>query len=146
MNKLYILLILLIIAVSCKKKTYGPPLTPEQKQEQKERSEPLLFNELIEQEGLRFECSPAVAVTISPEVLIETIPNVFSISEEVLKKNSEYTVSITTPTAISLDLWVIGFTSLGDSKVLTVQKPITSGTTAILRIKRGIVKYYFYVL
>jgi hypothetical protein len=144
MKKLYLVVALLSVLLSCQKETDN--LTPEQKQQQQEEKETLLPNEFIEKEGLRFTTNRPVTLQLTPGGLTKDSEGNFSIVESRLAANSEFILSVETTEPLTLDLSVIGFTSMSGSKTFTLQRSLNTGATNILRIKRGIVKYSFFVV
>jgi len=157
-----LLIIAFIGLVACNK---SPGLTAREEQEQNEIKEPLLSNEILEQEGLRFALSYAPAnVTIALKLyegtgqnLVEIPldieqPNVnFGIDASKLKENSNFTLvaefkNVTTNGTFNLS--VIGFTDINNNKNFIISGiPYTTannqGSKAILRIGKGIHKFTF---
>ena len=162
LSKCTLWVLLFCIAISCKK---DPKLSPREEQEQKELTEALLPNEILEQEGIRFilnynQNDAQIDVTLDkssgvsegPLTLSQDQPYVnFSILTNALEENSDFilTADFKTVTNNSVfDLTVVGFTNLNQTKKFTITgitfTTTNQGTTRkVLKIHKGIKKYAF---
>ena len=157
--------LLFSVLISCQKDGNEPPLTPEQKQQQEEEKAVLLPNEILEEEGLRFNLNYLTAnAQIALKLYKGTTPPAspiamtadqefvnYSVLASQLDGNSDFTlvveyVSVTNNG--SFDLEVVGFTDFNETKSFTL--PNNVFTTAdvgtkknFIRIHKGIVKYTF---
>ena len=160
----YSVFIIAMIGVmsSCKKNT---SLTARQEQEQNEIKQPLLSNEILEQEGLRFRLNYVPAnTTISLKLYEGTGENLveiplaveqanvnYGVSAYELKENSSFTLVAGFGNVIAngtYDLTVIGFTDINNNKNFTITGvPYTTAnkqtSKSILRIGKGIHKFTF---
>ena len=164
-GKLTLVMAMGIVLTSCKKKTQP---NAREEQLQNEITTPLLANEIIEQEGIRFMLNYVQAdaqialklykgnnLEVAPEQCAENQPYVsYSVRADQLLENTDYYLvaefkSITNNG--SFDLSLVGFTDLTTNKTFAV-KGITFTKTqsqtpkAYIKIHKGIQKFSFYVL
>lgn len=160
---LSVFLILIMTLANCKKKTQ-----PSSREEQieKEISQPLLANEILEQEGIRFilNYDPSQAQlglnlykgsSDAGTLLVPYQPYVnYYIEAESLQENSDYIMSVVfnnITASGSYTLSVIGFTDLNKSKVFLLDNlnytvANNQGSKPVLKIRKGIRKFGFYKL
>jgi len=162
MAKCALWVLLFGIVISCKK---DPELSPREEQEQKELTEVLLSNEILEQEGLRFilnynQNDAQIAVTLDKSsgvsegavTLSQDQQYVnYSIITDALEENSDFVLTADFKTVTknsSFDITVIGFTDLNHTKQFTITgitfTTTNQGTTRkVLKIHKGLNKYAF---
>ena len=170
MKRNLILILLGITLFSCGKKT--DELSVEQKQIQQEKREPLKFNQLLEQEGLRFIVSSAVTDTAIIQIELKLyqgsgttksptpIPLTkddnmnYSIRTELMQDNTEYTLVIEYNKILQnapYELFSEGFTSLFGNKEFKISgnsfSTASAGTSKdLMLIKKGILKFTVFAL
>jgi hypothetical protein len=151
--------------LSCKKTTQS---SPREEQQQTEIKQPLLSNEILEQEGLRFtlnyqQTDAQLSMKLyegTGEKLVE-IPIVaeqayvnYTIEAATLKENSDFTLVVEFKNVVTSgtgSVTVIGFTDINNNKNFTVSGIAFSAgnnqtSKAILKIHKGIRKFGFYQL
>jgi hypothetical protein len=148
---------------SCSRKT---DLTPREEQEQQENAEPLLVNEILEQEGVKFTADyrpDIVKLTLRlykgtgqnlTEIPLAAVqPNVnYSISVAELPENSDYTLTVEFTNVSengTFSLTVVGYTDINASKTFVINGNAftvnSNGTSkAYLQMRKGIHKFSFY--
>ncbi|HTE27957.1 hypothetical protein [Flavitalea sp.] len=164
-GKLTLVLAMAIVLLSCKKKSQ---LSAREEQIQNEITQPLLPNEIIEQEGIRFllnyEHSNAqlqlrlykgTSLEFSPVDIEETQPYVnYSVRADQMLENTDYTLVVEFKSITkngSFDLSLIGFTEINGTKTFGLNAvPFTTGQSqmskAFIKIHKGVQKFSFYVL
>jgi hypothetical protein len=164
-GKLTLVMAMGIVLTSCKKKSNT---SAREEQLQNEITQPLLANEIIEQEGIRFMLnylqSDAQIVLklykgnnleLPAEAITENQPYVnYSVRADQMIENTDYYLvveykSITNNGAFDLSL--VGFTDLSTSKTfvvkgITFSKAQSQTPKAYIKIHKGIQKFSFYVL
>ena len=133
-GKLTLVMAMAIVLLSCKKKTH---LSPREEQLQNEITKPLLANEIIEQEGIRFLLNYAQSdaqiqlrlykgssLELPPVAITETQPYVnYSVSADQMTENTDYTLVVEFKSVTksgSFDLSLIGFTEINGTKTFGI--------------------------
>jgi hypothetical protein len=164
-GKFTLVMAMAIVLLSCKKKTQ---LSAREEQLQNEITKPLLPNEILEQEGIRFLLNyvqsdgqlqvrlyKGTSLEFSQVDLVETQPYVnYSVRADQLLENTDYTLVIEFKSVAkngSFDLSLVGFTEINGTKIFGLNgTPFTTGQSqtskAFIKIHKGIQKFSFYVL
>jgi hypothetical protein len=164
-GKLTLVLAMGIVLTSCKKKSH---VSPREEQLQTEITQPLLANEILEQEGIRFLLNYVQAdativlklyqgnnLEVPPVAITETQPYVnYSVRADQMNENTDYYLVIEYKSITnngSLDLSLIGFTDLTTNKTfvakgITFTKTQSQTPKAYIKIHKGIQKFSFYML
>ena len=162
LSKCALLVLLFSTIISCKK---DPKQSPREEQEQKELTEVLLPNEILEQEGLRFilnynqddavidvKLDKSSGVSEGSLTLSQDQPYVnCSILANALDENSDFIMTTEFKSVVNngaFDLSVIGFTNMNHTKKFTISgisfTTANQGTSRkVLKIHKGIKKYTF---
>lgn len=162
LSKCALLVLLITTIISCKK---DPKLSPREEQEQRELTEVLLPNEILEQEGIRFilnynqndaeidvKLDKSSGVSEVSLTLSQDQPYVnYSILANSLDENSDFIITTQFKSVVNngtFDLSVIGFTNLNQTKKFTLTGmafiPANQGTSRkVIKIHKGIKKYTF---
>lgn len=163
LTKSVVCVMLLSLLFSCNK---DPQLSPREQQELEEQTGPLLANEILEQEGVRFilnytqedadidlKLYKGTGTTLVPLEMFQEQPFVnYSVLASQMAENSDYTIQVELPSVVkngTFDLTVIGYTNLNSSKRFTVPSvPFTVANQGakrnFLKIHKGLRKYSFY--